>query len=58
MPRKRNHPRKPGATSRVTTPRAKRTSVSPNQSHLRDGLDRHRRPDMRPPKFPGRQGGR
>ena len=60
MPRsKSRRQRKPALSPVVETrrnagaPRLQKAAVKPAP-----GLDRHRRPDLRPPKFPGRLGGR
>lgn len=58
MPRKTKKPRKPAGQRPVTAPRPSRRKVSPGQTVPRDDLARHRRPDKRPPIFPGRLGGR
>ena len=59
MPRKSSKGRKatPLATSETQRRQAAR-KVSADQVKPQAGLDRHKRADVRPPKFPGRLGGR
>lgn len=56
MPRKPKNPRK-GNKSPVSLD-SQRRAVRVTQSRKPKGLDRYRRTDVRPPKFPGRLGGR
>lgn len=60
MPRSKNRkPRKAAtlATSETTRRQASRR-VTTDQIKPRAGIDRHKRVDTRPPKFPGKLGGR
>ncbi|KPP93767.1 MAG: hypothetical protein HLUCCA08_06195 [Rhodobacteraceae bacterium HLUCCA08] len=58
MPRRSRNTRKPGEPRRHPTRSAPPRAPGPRQSRGPAGLDRHARPGGRPPRFPGRQGGR
>jgi len=61
MPHKTPKPRKPGAKP-VLTPKNRRAArpdpLGGRPADIPTGLNRQRRGDKRPPRFPGRLGGR
>ena len=58
MPRSKTRKPKVLTKSDVTRRAVPRRQVNPGQTRPPAGLDRRNRPDVRPPKFPGRLGGR
>lgn len=58
MPRSKSRKSKSAKPSDITRRAARRCQVNPGQTRAPIGLDRRTRPDVRPPKFPGRLGGR